>query len=248
MNNRETIQRLRLLRMGVMAQLHKQHLETNRMTEATPDRYLSLLVDSQWEDRERRKIERLLRGAGFRIQATLAEVDYAPGRELDRNSFERLGSLGFIERKENIIITGPTGLGKSYLAQALGHQACMVGYKTLYQNTARLFRELRQAKNEGTYIKALSRLIKMDLLIIDDFGLQGLDRHARESMMDLIDERYEVHATIIVGQIPVSAWHGIIGEGTIADALLDRLVHSSHRVALKGESMRKQKKVINLKK
>ena len=118
----------------------------------------------------------------------------------------------------------------------------MMVYKTLYQNTARMFRELRQAKNEGTYIKALSRLIKMDLWIIDDFGLQGLDSHAQESMMDLIDERHQVHSTIIVGQIPVSAWHGIIGEGTIADALLDRLVHSSHRIALKWESMGKQKK------
>jgi len=153
--------------------------------------------------------------------------------------FNRLSTLDFMKKKENIIITGASGVGKSYLAQALGNQACMMGYKTLYYNTARLLARLKLSKVDGTYIKELTKLAKADLLIIDDFGLQAFDNHAREALMDIIDDRFNKTSTIVSSQIPVSVWYDIIGEGTIADAILDRLVNSSHRIDLKGESLRK---------
>ncbi|MCK0193067.1 ATP-binding protein, partial [Arenibacter sp. F20364] len=158
---------------------------------------------------------------------------------LDRNMFARLGTLDFMARKENIILTGASGTGKSYLAQALGHQACMMEHRAIYANTARLFKRLKLCKVDGTYLKELDKILKTDLLILDDFGLQSFDNHAREALMDIIDDRYNKASTIIASQIPVSAWYDIIGESTIADAILDRIVNSSHRLDLKGESLRK---------
>lgn len=239
MNNNQTIEKLKQMRLGAMAQLHLQHLKDNRIENITADEYLALLTDHQWEDRQNRKIERLLKQAGFKQQANLADINYTQNRNLDKNMFTRLGTLDFITKKENIILTGASGVGKSYLAQALGHQGCMMEYKTIYTNTARLFKKLKLSKVDGTYLKELDKLLKADLLILDDFGLQSFDNHARETLMDIIDERYNKASTIISSQIPVSAWYDIIGEGTIADAILDRIVNSSHRIDLKGESLRK---------
>jgi DNA replication protein DnaC len=239
MNNNQTIEKLKQMRLGAMAQLHQQHIKDNRIENITADEYLALLIDHQWEDRQNRKIERLLKQAGFKQEANLADVNYTQQRNLDKNMFTRLGTLDFITRKENIILTGASGVGKSYLAQALGHQGCMMEYKTIYTNTARLFKKLKLSKVDGTYLKELGKLIKADVLILDDFGLQSFDNHARETLMDIIDDRYNKASTIISSQIPVSAWYDIIGEGTIADAILDRIVNSSHRIDLKGESLRK---------
>ena len=239
MNNNQTIEKLKQMRLGAMAQLHLQHVKDNRIENITADEYLALLTDHQWEDRQNRKIERLLKQAGFKQQSSLADVNYTQNRNLDKNMFTRLGTLDFITRKENIILTGASGVGKSYLAQALGHQGCMMEYKTIYSNTARLLKKLKLSKVDGTYLKELGKLLKADLLILDDFGLQSFDNHARETLMDIIDDRYNKASTIISSQIPVSAWYDIIGEGTIADAILDRIVNSSHRIDLKGESLRK---------
>lgn len=240
MNNNQTIEKLKQMRLGAMAELHLQHIKSNQLSDMTADEYLAMLTDHQWEDRRNNKIRRLIKQARFRLQATLEEIDYSHNRGLDKNMFMRLGTLGFIERKENIIMTGLSGCGKSYLSQALGHQACMMEYKTIYTNTDRLLKKLKLSKLDGTYLNELGKLLKADLLILDDFGLHNFDNHAREALMDVIDDRYNRASTIISSQIPVSAWYDLIGgDGTQADALLDRIVNSSHRITLKGESLRK---------
>ena len=239
MNNNQTVEKLKQMRLGAMADLHLQQLKDNRISSSTADEYLALLTDHQWEDRQNKKIQRLLKQAEFKQQASLADINYLQNRNLDKNMFDRLATLDFITRKENIIITGSSGVGKSYLGQALGHQACMMQYKTIYSNTARLLKKLKLCKVDGTYLKELNKLLKADLLILDDFGLQSFDNHAREALMDIIDDRHNKTSTVISSQIPVSAWYDIIGEGTIADAILDRIVNSSHRIDLKGESLRK---------
>jgi len=239
MNNNQTVEKLRKMRLTAMADLHWQNVKNNQLVNATADEYIGLLADHEWEDRQQKKITRLLKQAGFKQKSSIAEVDYAAIRNLDKNMFDRLGILDFIKRSENVILTGPAGVGKSFLAQALGNQACMMEYKVLYVNTARFFTKLKLAKVDGTYIKEIQKISKIDLLILDDFGLQSFDNHTRESLMDIIDDRHNHKSTIVSSQIPVSAWYDIIGEGTIADAILDRLVNSSHRIDLKGVSLRK---------
>ena len=239
MNNEQTIQKLKELHLGAMANLHHQYIRDNASANLTPDDYLALLTDHQWEDRQNKKIQRLLKQAKFKQQADLASIDYAHSRNLDKNMFNRLATLDFIKRKENIIATGASGTGKSFLIQALGHQACISEISTIYLNTARILKRLKLSKVDGTYLKELDKLVKVDLLILDDFGLQSFDNHAREAIMDIVDDRYNKSSTIIATQIPVSAWYDVIGEGTIADAILDRMVSSSHRIDLVGDSLRK---------
>ena len=239
MNSNHTVEKLRQMRLSAMADLHYQNVKDNKFAGFTPDEYISLLADHEWEDRQGKKMARLIKGASFKQKASVADIDYSHPRNLDKNMFGRLAALTFLKKKENIILTGPSGVGKSYLAQALGNQACLMGYKTLYGNTARLLSKLKLSKVDGTYLKELRKLQNTDLLILDDFGLQAFDVSAREIMMDIIDDRFNETSTMVSSQIPVSAWYDIIGEGTIADAILDRLVNSSHRIDLKGESLRK---------
>jgi len=227
------------MRLGAMAELHLQNIKNNQFNGVTPDEYLALLTDHEWEQRYNQKIERLIKQASFRQNASVADVNYAHQRNLDKNMFSRLATLDFLKKNENIIITGASGVGKSYLAQALGHHACVNGKKVIYTITARLFTRLKLAKVDGTYLKELKKLTRADVLILDDFGLQAFDNQAREALMDIIDDRYNQASTIVSSQIPVSVWYDIIGEGTIADAILDRIVNSSHRIDLKGESLRK---------
>lgn len=241
MNKNQTIEKLNSMRISAMASMHQNNLKNNLYGHLTADEYLDLLTDHEWEDREQKKLNRLLQQADFRQQAAINDVDFTSQRNLEKNMFNRLTTLDFIKKSENIIITGASGVGKSYLAQALGQQACLVGFKTKYWLTSRLFNHLKLAKVDGTYTRELNKVVKMDLLILDDFGLQAFDNHSREALLDIIEDRFNTNSTIVASQIPVSNWKEIIGESTIADAILDRLVNSSHRIDLKGESLRKQK-------
>lgn len=191
----------------------------------TCDEYLSLLVDHEWEQRQQQRIERLTKQARFRQKASIPEVNFAQQRNLDRNMFNRLFTMDFWQKKIISLSRGPRGVGKSFLEQALGNQACMNTKKVLYTNTARLFARLKLTKLDGTYLKELKKLAKVELLILDDFALQAFDNQARKALMDIIDDRYYSCSTIISSQIPVSVWYDIIGEGTIEDAILDRIVN-----------------------
>ncbi|MCG8473893.1 MAG: IS21-like element helper ATPase IstB [Cytophagales bacterium] len=237
--NNQTIEKLTQMRLHGMAQLHAQRLKERPYEELTADEYLALLTDHEWEHRQNAKTDRLLKQAGFRQRASISDVKHDSSRNLDRNMFNRLSAMDFLDRKENILLTGASGVGKSYLAQALGHQACLLGHKVHYAITSRLFGRLKLAKLDGTYLREMKKLNSFSLLILDDFGLQQFNQSARESLLDIIDDRHCRVSTIVASQIPVSEWYHLIGENTIADAILDRIVNSSHRIDLKGESRRK---------
>ena len=228
-----------------MARAFRTSLENDTMTTMTADETVSLLIDSEWDDRNNRRIERQLRNARFRYKANLEQLHFDIDRSLDKNQILRLADCTFISRKENVLITGSTGIGKSYVASALGNQACILGYKVLYANTAKLFSRLKMAKADGSYIREMSRIERQDLLILDDFGLQPMDAYARSVLMEIMEDRHGNRSTMITSQLPVAQWYDIIGEQTLADAILDRVVHDAHRLELTGESLRrKQVKIV----
>jgi len=243
MNQQTTIEKMKSMRLIGMAQTYHASHQDNLYQDYTLDQFVALLVDQEWENRQNRKTERMLRNASFRAAANVKNVDYTSQRGLDKNMFERLIGLNFIKQHENIIITGPTGTGKSYLAQSLGRQACTHLYKTKYYTTSALMDLIQLNKLQGTYRKFIKILQKIDLLILDDFGLHPFDEIARQALMDIVEYKYDQSSIIITSQIPINKWHEMIGEGTIADAILDRLIHSSHRIKLDGESLRKNKKL-----
>lgn len=226
-----------------MQQAYQTLLDSKQHHSLTSDEVLSMLIQAEWEDRENRKVNRYLRTARFRYPASIEEVNFTANRGLDKAQLLRLADCSFIKKKDNVLITGPTGVGKSYLASALGHQACLQGYKTLYFNTQKLFPQLNIFKADGSYLKQVSKIEKHDLLILDDFGLQPLDNNSRMMLLEIIEDRHGRKSTIISSQLPVAKWYEIIGDSTVADAILDRMVNAAHRVELKGESLRKNRMI-----
>lgn len=243
MNIHTTIEKMRTMRMPTMASLYHQAITDHLFKDLSNDDFVSMLVDSEWEARQKRRIANLIKRAGFKQNASATDIDYSASRGLDKTSMQRLLSLQFLQNAENIIITGPTGVGKSYLGQAIGVQACQMLHRTAYFVTARYFDTTKLAKLDGSYLKLIKQLQKFELLILDDFGLHSLDQADRQFLLDVIEQRAGKASTIFSSQIPVSSWHELIGESTIADAILDRVVHSSHRIELKGESLRKKQRL-----
>lgn len=228
-----------------MARAFQTSLENGNKDRFTADEMIAFLVDSEWDDRCNRRTERRIRSARFRYSANIEEVHFDIDRNLDKNQFYRFTECSFIAKAENILITGSTGIGKSYLASAIGNQACMLGYKVFYANTAKLLSILKVARVDGSIMREIAKIEKQDLLILDDFGIQPFDNQNRATLLDIIEDRHGKHSTIITSQLPVLQWHDIIGEQTIADALLDRIVHNAHRIDLVGESLRKRKALMN---
>ena len=235
----QSLEKMQKLKLFGMVRAFRHTMESGKNEQFTADEMVQLLIESEWDERHNRKLGHALKRARFRYPASVEQIDFSNNR-LDRNQVMRLVDGEFIKQKENIIITGSTGIGKSYLASALGHQACSMGYRVLYQHQAKLFGRLKMAKADGTYLKELSRMEKQHLLLIDDFGITPLDAQSRAALLEIIEDRHGKSSTIITSQIPVSKWHDVIGESTVADAILDRLVHDSHRIELKGESLRKR--------
>jgi DNA replication protein DnaC len=238
--NTVTLEKMRKMKLFGMFRTFKTNIESGKMEGVTPDEMISNLIESEWDDRQNRSIERRLNGAHFRYKASIEEFHFHTDRNIDRNQLMRFGDCSFINKNENILITGSTGIGKSYIASAIGHQACGLGYKVLYHNTAKLLGKLKIAKADGSYLKEIAKIERHNLLILDDFGIQPFDAQGRAVLMEIIEDRHEKSSTIITSQVPVSKWYELIGEKTVADAILDRIVHESHSLELKGESMRKK--------
>jgi DNA replication protein DnaC len=232
--NTDVLEEMRKLRLLGMHRAFKTSLENGKTGKFTADEMTCFLIDSEWDDRYNRSIERGMKNARFRYKSTIEQIDYTSDRGIDKNQIHRFADGGFITRKENILITGSTGTGKSFLASAIGHQCCLPGYKVLYTNATRLFAQLKMAKADGSVIKEMSRIEKQDLLIIDDFGIQPSDHQSRLSLLEVIEDRHGKRSTIFTSQLPVKQWHDVIGEQTVADAILDRVVHDAHGVTLKG--------------
>lgn len=228
------------LRLHGMSESWKAIVETRRHTELSLQEGIEILLQAEQQERENRRFDRLSKSARFRYQATLEEIRFDASRGIDKDLIMRLATGNYLSKGESVLITGATGCGKSFIASALGHHACAQGYKVAYFNAQKLLMKTKMARAEGTILKLFELISKSALLIIDDFGLTHLEHQQQMDLMELIEDRHGRSSTIITSQLPVANWFDIIGEETIADAILDRLVHTSHRIELKGESLRKK--------
>lgn len=240
MNNQATIEKMQQMKLHGMLRAFKGTMETSLKNNYTADELLAHLIDCEWDDRHNRKLSRLVKSAKFRYQASFEMLDYQIQRDLDKNTMLRLSDCGWIPKKRNIIITGPTGVGKSFIASAFGYQGCSYGFRVMYFNCSKLFSMLKFAKADGTYAKELNRIQNQDVLVLDDFGMHPFDAQSRLVLLEIMEDRHGRKSTVISSQFPVSKWHEIIGEPTIADAICDRIIHSALRIELKGESVRKK--------
>ena len=239
MLNQQTITQLHSLKLtGMLDALEQQQAQPHTHDLAFEER-LALLVDREVLYRESRRLERLLKGARLRIQACVEDIDYRHPRGLEKSRMASLAGCDWIRQTHNLCITGPTGCGKTWLACALGNQACRQGMSVLYLRLPNLFEQLRISHGDGSYPRLMNRLLKMELLILDDWGIQKITTAQRQDLMEVIEDRHGRRSTLIASQLPTEHWHDYIGEATLADAILDRLLHGSHRLNLRGESMRK---------
>lgn len=232
---------LRQLRLHGMGRSWQALMETRKHHELSFTQGMEMLLQAEEDDRSDKRFERLQRGAHFRYQASIEELQMETSRGLDKSLVANLATGDYIAKGEAVLVCGSTGTGKSFLASALGHHACSQGYKVIYYNLQKLLLKTKMSRIDGTIYKFFEKLSRTDLLILDDFGLTHLEQQQRMDFMEIIEDRHACKATIIASQLPVASWYDVIGENTIADALLDRMVHTSYRIELKGESLRKKK-------
>lgn len=236
-----TAEKLKTLKLYGMAKSLEEQNSSRDYDDLSFEERLALLIDREFTEQENRRLTSRLKMAKLRQSASMEDIDYRQKRGLDKSLIKSLAECSWIKERLNILLTGPCGAGKSFIACALGHKACLEGYKVIYYRATRLFETLSIAKGDGRYPRLMNSIAKMDLLIIDDWGLSVLTNQERTDMLETLEDRHGIHSTIITSQLPIEHWHETIGNPTLADAILDRLIHNAHKIQLKGGSMRKMK-------
>ncbi len=240
-----TIEKLNALGLAAMAQAFQEQMNCPDMTALSFEERIGLIVDFQMTANENRRMRNRLKSARLRVAASIEDLDFRSDRNLDRATIMSLAQNQWVKRYHNILITGPTGAGKSYLACALAQKACRDGHTTLYHRLTKLLQDIALARLDGRYPKLMAALVKCEVLILDDLFITPLARDDQKELLEIIEERYNRKATIVTSQLPVKAWHDAMQDKTVADAILDRLVHNAHKLEITGkESMRRKKSTL----
>jgi DNA replication protein DnaC len=236
-----TVEKLRALRLDAMAQMLAEQQTDPDVGGLGFEERLGLMVDAEWTHQQNKRLQRRLREAKLKLgNACVEDLEFSPRRGLDRGVIRQLAGCRWIEEHENIALTGPTGVGKTFLACALAHQACRKGHRAMYRRMSRLFEELTLARAEGSYGKALAKFARVHVLVIEDFGLTPVTERDRYDLLEILEDRYAVRSTIMTSQLPTNRWHDQLGDPTVADAILDRVLHNAHKIVMKGPSRRKR--------
>lgn len=240
MNMVATFEKIKTLKLFGFENAYRTIYEAGGNDHFTIDELIAHLIDAEYDNRYNKKLARLIKNAGFKQRATFDQIDFVTQRTLDKNQILRFQTCDWIKKSRDILIVGPTGVGKSFISSALGFTACINEFKVLYTTTSKLLDRLLFSKADGSYLKELEKIAKQDLLILDDFGLLPIDSKTRPMLFDIIDDRHSKKSTIVISQLPIKNWYECIGEpSSISDAIMDRLVNGSYRIEMQGSSMRK---------
>ena len=241
MLNEPTMEKLLALKLAAFAAAWGEQQKNPDTSKLSFDERLGLLIDAEWLHRENARMQRCMREAKLRLaSACVEDIDYSARRELDKSVIRQLATGRWVQEHQNVVITGVTGTGKTYIACALAHAACRKGYRALYRRAPRLFDELMLAHADGSYAGLLARLAKLDVIVIDDWGLTAVKEQERRDLLEVLEDRYANRSTIMTSQLPPAKWHDHLGDPTIADAICERILHNAHRLVLKGPSRRKE--------
>jgi DNA replication protein DnaC len=243
MLNEQTFDKLYLMKLIGMAEGFKEQLEQPSFRELSFEERFGMVVERQWAWKENKRLNRLLKDAKLKLQASVEDIDYRTPRGMEKSVILSLASCNWIRNHQNLLISGPTGVGKTFLACAFAQKACREGFRSLYLRSPQFFYQVALARADGSYGTLMKRLSKTHLLVIDDLGLAPLTDPERRDLLEVIEDRHGSGSTLITSQLPIENWHDHIGDPTIADAILDRLIHNAHRIQLKGDSMRKKQKL-----
>ncbi len=242
MLNEQTLEKLYALKLNGMADAFRAQLQQPAHEELSFAERFGLLVDRQWNWKEDARMKRYLQAARLKLPACIEDIDFRTPRGIDRAVLMELASCDWVRHHRNVLVTGPTGVGKTFIACALAHKACREGYRAFYLRCPRLFQQMALARADGSYGKLLAKLAKVQVLVIDDLGLAPMNDSDRRDLLEVIEDRHGSASTLVTSQLPIEHWHDNIGDPTLADAILDRLIHNAHKITLKGASMRKTKR------